>query len=609
MRVPQGVARALSIVARVTASALLLLILFLVVGLIAGWVWGAAVVAALALLTLGLVILRWSLRRVPKRTILELDLERGLLEQLPDEPLARWTAGAAWSVPELVSAIRRAAKDPRVSGLIARIGPARIGLAHAQEIFDAVQAFRESGKRAIAWSETLGDGQSCTVQYLLACAFDEIHVQPGGSVGLNGLAIDQPFVRGLLDRVGVAPRMDHRAEYKTAKYLFTEDHLTAPHREMLTAVLESQAAQIASVVAQRRGHTAADVRNMMDEGPFMTQEAAARRLIDGISFRDEVYEKIEKELSGSLLYLEHYLARTRRARASRDHIALIYGVGPITRGRSRGRRLLRSGAAGADDIGAAFRAASRSKRVRAIVFRVNSPGGSAVASESIWREVKRARESGKPVVVSMSNLAASGGYYVAAPASRIVAEPGTITGSIGVVFGKLVTRDAWRKAGVTWQGVTVGANADIWSSTRDFTDVQWQRLQTFLDDIYVRFKQRVAEGRGMTLEQVEEVAKGRLWTGAEAVTRGLVDELGGFQRAVELAGELAGIPRERELSVAVYPRRRFTLAAARPRSSEAGNFVAAALDDVSELLEPVVPLLSAANAKEDVLRCPWLDAN
>jgi protease IV len=594
MRSPQHVALALTI-----------LLLLLVAALAGGWMGIVAV--SIAILAAGLVILRWFRRRIGRRTILELDLERGLVEHVPD-PLARWKGGGAWSVLELAGTIRRAARDDRIAGLIARIGPIRLGLAHAQEIHDAVQAFRDAGKRAVAWADTLGDGHSCTVQYLLACAFDEIHLQPGGSVGLNGLGIDQPFLRGLLDRLGVVARMDHREEYKTAKYLFTEDHLTAPHREMLTAVLENQAGQLAGTIAGRRGFTPEEARRLMNEGPFTAQEALARGLIDTISFRDEAYEKVQKELGGSLLYLEHYLARTRPAYASREQVALIHGVGPIARGRSRARRLLRRPGADADDVTAAFRAATRSRRVRAIVFRINSPGGSAVASESIWREVKRARESGKPVVVSMSNVAASGGYYVAAPASRIVAEPGTITGSIGVVFGKLVTLEAWRKLGVTWQGVAVGANADIWSSTRDFTDLQWQRLQVFLDDIYVRFKQRVAEGRGMTMEQVDEVAKGRLWTGAQAKACGLVDELGGLERALELAKELARLPAKREVSVVLYPRRRrFAFGGARAQSSEAAALVTAALAEASDWIAPLRPWLSAANGSEELLRCPWLN--
>jgi protease IV len=490
-------------------------------------------------------------------------------------------------VRDLVDALHRAAEDRRVVGLLARIGPANLWMAHAQEIRDALAVLRRAGKKAIACCETLGEGHSATVEYYLACAFDEIHLMPGGDLGLDGLSAQQPFLRGLLDRAGIIPRLDHRSEYKAFKYLFTEQEMVGPHREALQAVLESQARQIAEGIAAGRKIGVEAARKLMDRGPFRDVQALEAGLVDSLAYRDEVYDRTREMLKGRLLDVDVYLSRAGRPDDRGEAIALIYGVGAVSRGRSRSQRFPPGLIMGSDDVSGAFREAVKSRKIKAIIFRIDSPGGSAVASEAIWREVVRARKAGKPVIASMSNIAGSGGYYIACGADRIVAEPGTITGSIGVVTGKMVTIEAWRKLGINWDGPATGPNSGMWSRRDDFTEPQWQKLQEMLDGIYGQFKQRVAEGRNLGSEFVEQVARGRIWSGQEALQHKLIDATGGMRTAVALARELAKIPAGKGVRLVQLPRRRrFPFFGGRPESSED----TAMLAEVAELIEPAASM-------------------
>lgn len=276
-------------------------------------------------------------------------------------------------------------------------------------------------------------------------------------------------------------------------------------------------------------------------------------LIDRITHRDEAYETAKGDGKG-YMFVDQYLKRAGRPHRRGKRIALIYGTGSITRGSSGFDPMTRGSSFGADDVAKAFREARDDKKVRAIVFRVDSPGGSAMGSEVVHREVLRARESGKPVVVSMGSVAGSGGYYVAAPADKIVAQPATVTGSIGVVSGKLATGDAWRRVGINWDELSIGRNASFNSPIKAYSESERQRLEAGLDVIYEGFKERVASGRSMGADRVEEVAKGRVWTGSKAKELGLVDELGGLDRAIELARELADIEEGAPLSLQVYPK-------------------------------------------------------
>lgn len=584
--------------------ALLLLVLAVLAALgesLAEPVWLLTLAVLAAVLMLGARLAR---RWLPGRTLLELDLQQGVVERMPDERLARLTMPRRIDLREVVQALDRAANDPRVVGLMLRIAPSGIGFAHAQEVADAIDRFRAAGKKAVAWCPTLGEGQSASAEYLLASACDEIHLQPGGDLSLIGFALHQPYARGLLDRLGVLPRIDSRERYKTARYPFTEHEMPAPARESLDAVVRSQIDQLCERIARHRNLTAEKVRELVDRAPLLAEEARDAGLIDGIAHRDELEQRLKRQRGTTPVAVHRYLDRAGRGDRRGTPVALIYGVGMISRGRGGRRRIPPATILGAEEIAEAFRTAIESKKIRAIVFRIDSPGGSAVASETIWRQVRRAREAGKPVIVSMSNLAGSGGYYIAAGADRILAQPGTLTGSIGVVSGKLVTRDAWAKAGVNWQGVHAGRHATIWSGREDFTESGWQKLQAALDSTYALFKRRVAEGRELTAEQVDAAAQGRVWTARAAKERGLIDELGGLRLAIDRARELAGLaPRQPVRLVTLPEPRRWLPVSLLPVPAEQTAW----LEEIAERLEPIAPALAPLDPEQQGwLRMPMV---
>jgi protease-4 len=492
---------------------------------------------------------------VPAKTILEVDFERGLTEYVPDDPVAQVMLAKAPLVRNVVDALKRASEDDRVVALVARVGVAKMGLAQIQEVRDAILAFRSTGKPAIAYAETFGEAGPGNGAYYFATAFNAIYLQPSGDVNLAGLISEQPFIRGTLEKLGITPRMDHRREYKALMYLFTERRYTEPQREATQRVMESYFGQIVQGIAKARGLPEDEVRALIDRGPFLGQEAMEAKLVDGLAYRDEVYAKV-KEKAGAgakLLYLSTYLERAGPPYTKGQTIALVYGVGGVQRGKSEYKPVLGSLAMGSDSVTAAFREAIEEKNVKAIVFRVDSPGGSYVASDAMWREVVRAKQAGKPVIVSMGNVAGSGGYFVSMAADKIVAQPATITGSIGVVGGKMLTAGFWEKLGVAWDEVHTNANATMWTGTHDYTPEDWTQFQDGLDRVYDDFTSKVAQGRHLPKENVLEVAKGRIWTGEDAKALGLVDELGGFPVALHLAKAAAGIPEDADIRLKVFP--------------------------------------------------------
>lgn len=483
--------------------------------------------------------------------ILELDLSDGVVEGLPADPVAAILARRKTHLRDVLDGIRRGAGDPRVRALVVRVSGG-VGLAIAQELRAAVRTFADAGKLTVAWTESFGETGRGTVPYYLATAFDRIYLQPTGYLGVTGIALEEPFFRGALDKLGIAPRFGKRHEYKTAANSFVERAYTPEHEEMSRRLVTSIGAQIVAGVAAGRGLGEERVRELVDRGPLLSGEALEAGLVDRLAYRDEVYADVRaevREAAGAeplLRYVgrysrSHSLAR-RLPRPKQDVVALVHGQGPIRLGRS-GRSPMpgQGNAMGSDTIGAAFRAAVKDERVKAIVFRVNSPGGSAVASDAIWREVVLARKAGKPVIVSMGNVAASGGYYVAMAADTIVAQPGTLTGSIGVVVGKPIVSELLDRLGIGMGSVEDGAHARMYSTTRDFTEAEWERVNASLDQIYDDFTTKVADGRGLSRERVDELARGRVWTGADAHANGLVDELGGLDLAIELARKKAGI--------------------------------------------------------------------
>ena len=560
-----------------------------------------ACLGGLAVLALGaaaVCLLFWEGESsVPAKTILEADFEQGIAELAPEDPVGSLIHGKAPVMVDVVQGLDRAATDDRVKGLVARIGTAPMGLARVQELRDAVLAFRQSGKPAIAWAETFGEFGPGNSAYYLATAFDEIWLQPSGDIGLTGFIAETPFLRGTLDKLGVVPRMDHRYEYKNAMNIFTEKGYTAPHREATLALLEGEIAQVVRGIADARGMSESEVRATIDRGPYLGAEAVDAKLVDGMAYRDEVLEKVRAKVGADadLLYLSKYLDRGGRSWNKGDTIALVYGVGGVTRGKSGYDALTGEYTMGSDSVSSAIRAAAEDGKVKAIIFRVDSPGGSYVASDTVWREVSRARAKGKPVVVSMGDVAASGGYFVSMNADKIVAQPGTITGSIGVLAGKMFTDGLWEKTGLYWDEVHSGQNATMWTGSVDYSPEQWARFEAWLDRIYADFTTKVSEGRKLPKERVLEIARGRVWIGEEAKRLGLVDDLGGYPAALKLAKEAAGLAPDGRVKLRVFPRPKSpweSLVDQGPDSSESKS--AAAIGGALERLRPLVRGLQAA---------------
>lgn len=523
------------------------------------------VMAVLALLVVALFGLVFSLgeKGVPDEVVLELDLENGLVEHIPDDPFGAALLSGAVSVRDVVDGLTRAAGDDRVLGLVAKLGNGRFGLAQIQEIRDAVERFRESGKPAVAWAETFGEVGPGNGSYYLATAFDRIYLQPSGDIGLNGLMYESPFIAGALDKLKIHAQMDQRYEYKNAMNMYTETGYTEPHREAMQALMDSQFGQMVDGIAESRGLASEEVRSLFDQGSFLGEEAMESRLVDGIAYRDEVFTLLEGELGAEpeYLYVPVYLERAGRTGGRGKAIGLVYAVGAVVRGSSEYEPLSGTFVMGSDSVAAALRSAVDDPGVDAIVMRVDSPGGSYVASDTIWRETIRAREAGKPLVISMGNVAASGGYFISMSADQVVAQPGTITGSIGVLGGKMNTRAFWERLGITFDEVHTSANTLLYSSGHDYSESEYALFQAWLDRVYEDFTQRVAHGRGIPIEGVREIAKGRVWSGQDALELGLVDALGGLETAIGLAREAAGIPEDEAVRVKVFPRKKTPLEA------------------------------------------------
>ncbi|HTV13005.1 MAG TPA: signal peptide peptidase SppA [Acidimicrobiales bacterium] len=522
-------------------------------------------------------------RRQAAPLLLELDLAQPLLEERPATAQARYQARRRLVLPTVVEGLRQAAGDPRVCGVLAKVGARRMGFAQAQELRGAITAFRNSGKPAVAWCETFGEMAAATLPYYLASAFDEIWVQPSGEVGFVGVSVSSVFVAESLEKIGARAQVGARHEYKNAPNMFTERGFTAAHREALEKVVASLAGQVVNGVAEGRRLPVEAVRDLVDRAPLAAEDARQGKLIDKLGYRDQVYASALEPRKGAtpqLLFLQRYHRHepvpkrlVRVVDRHRPVVALVNGVGTIRLGRSgRGP----SAAMGSDTVCAALRAAGKDARVRAVVFRVNSPGGSYVASDAIWREVVRLREAGKPVIVSMGDVAASGGYFVSAPADLIVAQPGTITGSIGVFGGKLSAGPLFARLGIGHASVREGLHARMMSAFDEFTEEELQVLSRWLDSVYDDFVAKVAAGRSMPADAVHEVAKGRVWTGADARERGLVDELGGLERAAAVARQRGGLRPDAEL--VRYPQIPVPARLRPPRSSEDPQAALASLD-------------------------------
>lgn len=509
-----------------------------------GTKWFLGIVAGLILFVIIAVMLAGSL---PSNSVLVLKLSGSLPERRPSEAAAALFGPKITLLHEYTDAIDHAARDSRISGLVLRITSLNAGWGRIQEVHSRLLAFRKSGKTSICY---LNDDIIGNPEYFLATGCDQVWVVPTSTVGITGMMAEATFLRGSLDKLRIYPDFYGIAEFKTARDQLTEKKFTAANREMTTSILTSIYETFLTGVADARKLDRAEFAALVQKGPYLQDDAVKHKFIDRAAFWDEVKSFFEEKLkTWKPVELSSY--RDEIGFSSLDSIAIVHATGAIVMGGS-GEDPVFGELMGADAVSADLRAAREDDSVKAIVLRVDSPGGSAVASEVIRREVQLAREK-KPVVVSMSNLAASGGYWISMSADKIIAEPSTLTGSIGVVFGKFNLSGLYDMLGLSTDRVATSDNATFLSSQQNFTPAQREAVQKFMQDIYANFTKGVAEGRSMDLAKVEKIARGRVWTGQQALDLGLVDELGDENRAVTLAQQLAKIPAEELLRRVRYP--------------------------------------------------------
>jgi protease-4 len=490
---------------------------------------------------------------VAANTVLRLDLDKAISEQPP--ALGPFFDGKVTGFTTVLTALKRGTDDARVKGLVARTGNVTLGLGQIQELRSAIKAFRAKGKFALAFGESFGELGGGTRAYYLSSAFDEIWLQPTGSLALVGLRTEIPFFKGTFDKIGVEAEFGRRAEYKSAATQFTETKLLPTDREAEDTMLSSIYEQIVAGIGEGRSITPDTAKQLIDGGPYIGSAALEKHLIDKIGYRDEV-EAAAREKAGfgaNLMDVATYAAASQVGESATDVIALVRAVGEINGGSDSDNPFDNDTGVHADTLARALDDAAKDPEVKAIVLRIDSPGGSGSASETIWRAVKRAQDAHKPVIVSMGNFAASGGYYIAAGADKIVADPATVTGSIGVFAGKFVISGLLDKLGVTIDTLSYGKEAGMDSSESQFTPEQKQRFNDFLDDFYKTFVKRVADGRHLDPVKAEALARGRVWTGSQAKERGLVDVLGGFEDAVGQAKEAASLPADKPVVLRAFP--------------------------------------------------------
>ncbi len=484
--------------------------------------------------------------------VLEIDLDRGILKATPENPLQALRAINSPTLGVLAEALRKAAGDPRVKGLVVHIGTCPVSAATVDELVEVITLFGRS-KPTVAYAESFGELSSGMFAYRLAIAANQVWLQPSGALGLGGVHVDMLLLRGGLEKLGIEPEFAQRKEYKTAAEVYGGKEISQANREMSQRLAQSLAESTVKAVSQRRHLDEQAVWDAVNSGPMTAQAALDRGFVDKIGYRDEVYGAIRAEWGDdvALQYAARYSgslatrALEKLTSSQRPTVAVVSAHGGIVQGRGAPVTPMSGRQAASEVVSEHLRQAAKSDTVKAVVLSVDSGGGSYIASDTIRRAVLQVRQAGKPVVATMGDVAASGGYFVAMGADEIVANPSTLTGSIGVLAGKMVTQGLFDKLGVTRDDVKAGANADFLTGNRPFSEEQWRILDAWLDDVYADFTAKAAHDRGMAIEELEPLARGRVWTGADAFERKLVDHLGGRDLAVDRACALAGLDRER----------------------------------------------------------------
>ena len=517
------------------------------------------VVGLLLVALIGLAILVAAVRKneptIADNSVLNLRVSGSLPDYVPYDPLRKLFGGSDQSLSNLVLQFKKAKVDNRIKMVLLDINMSGAGWGKSEEIRDAIADFRSSGKPVYAYMEF-----GMNKEYYIASACDKIYLAPPGELFINGLAADVMFFRGSLDKLGVYPDIFQIGKYKSVGDTFTRKDMSDAHREFMNSLLDDLFNRYVAAIASGRNITADNVRAIIDEAPYGAAKAKEVGLIDGAEYRDD----LEKQIKASLGYKDSDALRLVKSSDysevgaeslglnKGENIAVIYATGDIGSGQSDNSPS-GSQSIGSDTLSKAINDARDDKTIKAIVIRVDSPGGSGLASDIIWHAVEAAKQK-KPVVISMGDVAASGGYYISASASKIIAQPSTITGSIGVVAGKPVMRGFYDWLGISNEYIMRGKNAGMFRETEKFSDSERAKFEDWIKTTYYTdFVPKVAKGRNKDAAFVDSVGQGRVWTGYQGKERGLVDEFGGLDRAVEVAKELANIPKDKGVHRVILP--------------------------------------------------------
>ncbi len=508
--------------------------------LIKSAVWAFAIVGLLAILLLfSLVSLVKSemgskAAKLPDRFVLAVNLDAEYSEVRGDSLLHELAEVKGFSFYDLTKSLKNAAQDTRVAAIYLKVGETGLGLAQIQEIRKLLALFKASGKNIYAYSSSFGHLGAGNDEYYLVSQADKIVLMPGGELGLTGLSVEIPFAKGLLDKIGVTPEFYARYEYKNAYASFTEAEMPKEMRRDFTKLADNLWRQIIQDVAEDRNIKEAALQKLADKAPLVCREALENGLVDDCGSEEDFAFSFLKELDAEMVLLEAYAAQPVLAK---DKIALLSMEGVIDSGLSSANPLGGDAVIGAESVKAQLDDLKSLENLKAVVIRINSPGGDYAAAKEIWQALMAFKQrEAVPVLISMGNYAASGGYFIALAGDRIYADEATVTGSVGVVGGKPVLEKLWKKLGVNWSAVNTGKNAGISSINRDFSLNEKQLFNKILDNIYSDFTLIVSQQRHLTLQEVDKLARGRVWLGDEAVKNGLADALGGLNDVLEAAG-------------------------------------------------------------------------
>jgi protease IV len=484
-----------------------------------------------------------------------LELDGDIPERPPVEfPIPFLQQRTPPTVADIWTTLHKAAVDGRIRAIVFEPRDLQIGWAKLQEIRDDLVTFRKSGKPIYAYLKTPG-----TREYYLATAANRIYMDPEDELNLKGMRFELMYFRKTLDKLGVQVEIEHAGKYKDFGDMFTRTSMSPETKEVLTSILDGLYDNLVQTIAAARKKTPDQIRGTIDQGPFLSKEAKGQGLIDGLLYEDQMYDEVKEKLAGGdlkKLSLHDYLKvpASSVGLGGKQRIALVTGQGGISRGDDGGDF---SGDSGIESEGfdRILRRVGNDSDIKGVVVRIDSPGGEVFASDAIWREMNLLSKK-KPTVVSMSDTAASGGYYIAMTGDPIVAYPGTITGSIGVVFGKANLHGLYDKVGVTKELLARGRFADIDSDYQPLSPAAREKLRSAIDENYRSFVTKVATARRRKFDEIEPLAQGRVWLGSQAKANGLVDELGGLDRAIELVKEKAKIPRSERVNLVAYPAKR-----------------------------------------------------